>query len=569
MILNMYDSKDDSLVSKLKKSRGIKLIRKYLPNVDANKQGYIVNTLDEWREIKTKFPDIVTCRTDSRVDDSENVNVHGATRKKDDIDNYIIDVSKSVKNPYFICLELEEGSNERIYTKGGFMLDFNIGEDVKIGYVGPGFDCGELTKGLAEHESWVIPWDKNNIKRKDACERFRKGKIIQKAYTDTAIARMAFLIKEYPYRKQEIMDVFPKKYSGVDPKLFAELQENVLIPMWESQEQLISDGLKHCGMEINVVGDNRLVPFEIETPEIFKASSKNDEKYYRDHKEPSKQVANSQSTNIEDELRYGKAKGIVMLQKYLPTQNPFHGLKIVRSLEEWNKIKDSYPDRVTTRTDTIIGAPRNVRIEGTSGKKEDIPKYFDEIKRQNPDSALLILESDIPTIPRYENEGGFNVGFFCGDSVVIELVGKGFDARELTREKAVHERYIIPWQQVLFMRNKKDMMKSLAVSKYTVSDEEYKRTRSERIAYLNSAEDDKETIEQVVPQEFTPIKESVVDGILEDIVFPLYTRQNDLIRDGLKNCNVQGNIVNGRAIPWEIFSPERLAAREVHDREDR
>lgn len=137
MILNMYDTKDETLIGGLKKCEGIKLIRKYLPAIDANIQGYIINTLDEWYQIKDKFPDIVTLRTDSKVIDKGLLAIHGATRNKDDIDSYIIDVSNKLKSPYFICLELEPGSNERIYTKGGFLIEMKMFEDIKIGYVGP------------------------------------------------------------------------------------------------------------------------------------------------------------------------------------------------------------------------------------------------------------------------------------------------------------------------------------------------------------------------------------------------------------------------------------------------
>ena len=50
MILNIYDTKDNSSKKKKKKTKGIKLIRKYLPHLDANKQCYIINTLEGGKE---------------------------------------------------------------------------------------------------------------------------------------------------------------------------------------------------------------------------------------------------------------------------------------------------------------------------------------------------------------------------------------------------------------------------------------------------------------------------------------------------------------------------------------
>lgn len=568
MILNMYDTKDESFLQDLEKCDGIKLIRRYLPHIDANLQGYVVNTLDEWYQIRDKFPEVVTLRTDSKIIDKELLNVHGATRKKEDIDSYIIDVSTRLKEPYFICLELEPGSNERIYTQGGFLLEFKRFEDIKIGYVGPGFDCGELTKGVGEHEVWQIPWDRECLSREDAIDKFRLKKVSDKIYQETALKRMAFLISEYKDRKQEIMDVFPKKYNGIDPNLFRKLQQQVLLPMWRQQRKLEKDGLSHYGIEINVVGDNILVPFEIEKPEAFRVKELNND-YYSDrilNKQKSKSFSENQK-KLQEIMKYGKAKGIVLIRKYLPKLNEFNGIKIIKSIEEWEQIKDSLPDRVTTRTDTVIGDTRQVRIDGASGKIEEIPSVITQIKSQNPDGVLLLLDTKSQTIPRYENDGGFNIGFNMNESVVIELVGKGFDGREITREKAVHERYVIPWNDVLFMRNKTDLMKSRDVSKYIISDEQYKQTRQERINFLSDKED-KQEVESLIPTTYTESNDELIKNILDQIVFELYSRKNDLARDGLRNFNVQGNIVDGRLIPWEIFRPERLISKSKKEERD-
>lgn len=260
-------------------------------------------------------------------------------------------------------------------------------------------------------------------------------------------------------------------------------------------------------------------------------------------------------------MTYGKTKGIVLLQKYLPELNPIKNVKIVSSIQEWEEMKDECPERITCRTDTKIGDQKNVRIEGASGKKEEVPNILKQIKEQNPDAVLLLMQMKDSPIKRYENDGGFNILFNVNESVIIELVGKGFDARELTREKAVHERYSIPWNDVLFMRNKKDLQKSRNVESYVVDDEEYKRTRKERIEFLNSIESDSKAIEEAVPQEYQQSSDELIQSILDKVVFSLYKRKRELYEDNLKHCNIQGNIVDGQIVPWEIFRPERLISK--------
>lgn len=271
---------------------------------------------------------------------------------------------------------------------------------------------------------------------------------------------------------------------------------------------------------------------------------------------------NSMQVERNTMMTYGKTKGILLLQKYLPKLNPFKSIRMVSSIEEWDKIKDDCPDRITCRTDTKIGDTKNVRIEGASGKKEDVPGIIQQIKNQNPNAVLLLMEDKVETIPRYKNDGGFNVAFDTNSMVIIELVGKGFDGRELTREKAVHERYVIPWEDVLFMRNKQDLQKSKTVSKYIVDEEEYKRSREERIDFLNSVEPNiEDIIKKEVPESYKSANDDVIKSILDDVILPLYKRKRELYQDNLKHFNIQGNVVNGKVVPWEIFRPERLISK--------
>ena len=107
------------------------------------------------------------------------------------------------------------------------------------------------------------------------------------------------------YRKKEIMKVFPKRYlTGIDLELFEKMQKEVLIPLWERQEELAADGLNVFGVELNVVENNRLVPFEIEAPENFKVIGKDFSELY---KAKSKEFSETEQEKKRIML-YGKAK---------------------------------------------------------------------------------------------------------------------------------------------------------------------------------------------------------------------------------------------------------------------
>ena len=46
--------------------------------------------------------------------------------------------------------------------------------------------------------------------------------------------------------------------------------DKVIFPLYIRHEELSRDGMNHLGVELNVVQDGRLVPFEIDVPERFK-----------------------------------------------------------------------------------------------------------------------------------------------------------------------------------------------------------------------------------------------------------------------------------------------------------
>jgi len=269
---------------------------------------------------------------------------------------------------------------------------------------------------------------------------------------------------------------------------------------------------------------------------------------------------------MKDPMRYGKAKGIALLQKYLPKLSPFKSIDIVSNMDEWNAIKDKFGDFVPNRVDYPIGESRRNAIAGTNGFTSGMPALIESVNTQSSNGVVLLLPTKESVVipPRYEDEGGFNVLFNMGSNVIIELVGQGFDGHEVTQGLANHERYQIPWEEVLFMRNRRDMLKCSTVQKSHVKPEEYAKQRQARVKFLH--EDvgyDLEIVEEKIPKTYRLISEDVIEALLDDVVLELMKQTPMLLNDGLTRFGVQGNIINGTIQPWEIFRGERFMAKEI------
>ena len=277
MILDILDKKNEIMLTQFKKTIGIYLVSKYFPELCKHKQAYLISSIDEWKKIEHKFKDRVTMRTDSRLG-QDWPKMRGRTGHKNDAIKYMKEAIKKEKEPYFICMELEEGSGERVNTNGAFLLNLNMGGNVTIKYVGPCFDYGDLVRMKAEHESWVISW--NNIPEFDPMkiDDYHVKTIKQEKYRKTAIDRMTFLITDYPHRKEDVIRKMPRTYTEIDKGLIKKLYKEVLYPLYQKKEQLLEDELMQLEAEFNILENNEFVPMELCRPKsyAFKAKISNE-----------------------------------------------------------------------------------------------------------------------------------------------------------------------------------------------------------------------------------------------------------------------------------------------------
>ena len=110
------------------------------------------------------------------------------------------------------------------------------------------------------------------IQKDSAITKYKTSEISQEGYVETAKERIAFLVKAFPDRADEIFEIMPKRYKGISRQAFRDIRDQVIFPLWMQHEQLLRDGLGSFGVEVNIVEDGTLVPMEIQVPDRFKAN---------------------------------------------------------------------------------------------------------------------------------------------------------------------------------------------------------------------------------------------------------------------------------------------------------
>ena len=55
----------------------------------------------------------------------------------------------------------------------------------------------------------------------------------------------------------------PNGYKGVKRQILRDVIDQVIFPLYDQRETLARNGLKHFGVEMNVIQDGTLVPLEL------------------------------------------------------------------------------------------------------------------------------------------------------------------------------------------------------------------------------------------------------------------------------------------------------------------
>jgi len=202
-------------------------------------------------------------------------------------------------------------------------------------------------------------------------------------------------------------------------------------------------------------------------------------------------------------------------------------------------------------------------IEGNFVNKSQVKIYIKRVKQSNPQGVVLCIDTEKGTQEKVKTQGAFNVYLQVGSTVYIDFLSKGFDMGAITKGKETHETWAIPWDDILFL-------KSSNINRFRcdkVSNEAYIKSAKDRIMHLLNLGYSLEDIKDNIPKEYLPMPIWIKDMLIEDIIIPLYYKQQNLIVNGLKSFGVQGMIIHNHLFPIEINRKERFAEKKFTDRE--
>ena len=257
--------------------------------------------------------------------------------------------------------------------------------------------------------------------------------------------------------------------------------------------------------------------------------------------------------DIQYILKYHRANDMVNIFKFFPGLSPIDDLVVVLNEKDYLENKDKISDLTSIRNGNPI-TQHCMKSIPVKEKNPDILEVMKEVKKENKDGVLILFHLNVEATERYERYAGISVAISLGRRIYIEAVGKGFDGREVLKGISCHERYLIPWSDIMRLNisNFKDYRS------YLVSDDKYKQSREERINYLESCGLERNVLEENIPENYTEIPDFVWLDIIKNIIKVLSKEEDYLRQCDFEEFNFSGHTEGRRFRPWQMASSNRM-----------
>ncbi len=145
---------------------------------------------------------------------------------------------------------------------GGFNIVFHLEHSIILEKVGPGFDGHELTRDLAVHERWQIPWSCLYDLESDFSEWWHSKndasiimwQVDDETYTKQRQTRVDFLCNECHYDRELVEKNIPKTFrSFAGTEIAHNLMTQVIYPLVRKKSVLERDELWVFSIQGNCV----------------------------------------------------------------------------------------------------------------------------------------------------------------------------------------------------------------------------------------------------------------------------------------------------------------------------
>ena len=256
--------------------------------------------------------------------------------------------------------------------------------------------------------------------------------------------------------------------------------------------------------------------------------------------------------DIPEMRQYYRTSDMLNLLQYFPEVSPVRNLTIIKSEEDFYRNYELVKTLQANRVDSLKTRGLITGVEN-AGTIEDFPDTMRKIKEKDEQGVVVLFNVEGTSSARYARHAGISVGIDLGECVYIDAVGQGFDGREVSKSICTHERYYIPW----FDLRKCNIGNFKDYQTFQITDEEYIKTRLDRVEFLKSIGLDPQQFGKYIPEQYQGVPDKVWLSVIKGILKRLEERQEFLEQGDFTHFAISGHTEGDEFTPWQMFDKSR------------
>jgi hypothetical protein len=263
---------------------------------------------------------------------------------------------------------------------------------------------------------------------------------------------------------------------------------------------------------------------------------------------------------LEKYSHYGKVRGFLVAHKCgLPVSQEGFLLTDIHS-ELGDVINDEDYHVAMCRPDAPIGKGTGLP-RGNDLAPEAISSFLSETRHICKEAIIIAFKHPSiellgEYIPRYQTSGAAIALINVGENIIIEYVGLGFDAGDITRGRTVHTSILVPWHQRYSKPYEVLRLARMSNAIHYISDGNYSKCREQRITDLleDLGEKPYEEVAAAIPSSASKLTPKMFSNIYENCVNKLLYVDTKFLGDRFA---IMMNIYGHKIHVFEVYLPQR------------
>lgn len=229
----------------------------YFPELSPIRNLTVVKSIDDYEENYEFCKNLLCIRNDTLVTKPSMKSVEGI-----DIKHIFDKVKELDSSGVLVLFDLCHEPSERYERYAGISVGVSLGKGIFIDAVGKGFDGREVSKGLAVHERYYIPWFELRKCNIDNFKKYRTYIVSNEEYQNSRNERILFLTNVLGIPLQIVLKYVPNEYSEIPNFIWLDVIKNLIKRIEKMEYELISGGLTEFAISGHTEGE-KFLPWQM------------------------------------------------------------------------------------------------------------------------------------------------------------------------------------------------------------------------------------------------------------------------------------------------------------------